>query len=136
MPSRSGSHWTLVLVALAAFSAGLAGRRSEAAADSTLESRVAAIEQRLGTLTTSVERLAKGAGAPGATPGGAKAADAKLKQLESKVQQLTSRYDGHSHDYLLEGSATDGSVQAVGQEGFMASGLRSTGKVRIGKPTR
>lgn len=65
------------------------------------------------------------------TSGGAGALS--LKSLDLKITELQKKLEGHTHEYLLEGKAADGSIQALPQNSFPGSGLNSTGGARVGR---
>lgn len=83
-----------------------------------------------GEVTALRQQLRQQTGATG--PGGA-AAPLSPKALDTKIQELTKKLEGHTHEYLLEGRGADGSIQAVAQDRFPGSGLNSTGGARIGR---
>jgi hypothetical protein len=101
-----------------------------------LTRRVGLLEEKVRELASSVDQLrtAVAAAARPAAPAAA-AAPQKVGELEKKLQELTQQYEAHSHDYLLEGRAANGSVQATRPEEFSGSGLTQTGSVRIGRST-
>lgn len=55
------------------------------------------------------------------------------KSLDAKIEDLKKKLESHTHEYLLEGRGSDGSIRAVTQDQFNGSGLNSTGGARVGK---
>lgn len=104
------------------------GANPDAARLAWLEKMVKYLQGEVTALRTQVRALERlqngGAGtARGGVPGG----------VEAKIAELTRKLEGHTHEYLLEGRAGDGSIQAVPSASFPGSGLNSTGGARVGR---
>jgi uncharacterized protein (DUF3084 family) len=133
----SNIHRTSLAFAAGCFVAILAvgaARTPTMAADdlTALREHQAKLESVMNQLSSKVDDLAnqlrKMRGESG--PGGAKALEGKVAQLEKQVAQLNA----HTHDYFQEGRTADGGTMAVRPEEFTSRGLTATGISRIGKP--
>ena len=62
------------------------------------------------------------------------AAKNNQKNVEVRTAELEKKFESHSHEYLQEGRASDGSVRSVPNDQFSGQGLNSTGIFHIGKP--
>jgi hypothetical protein len=145
MPDRKDS---LVLTSLA-FAAGiifahLAGPRiadaqnaSPAPPPSDVTSRVSYLERAYKGVYTDIQTLksqVKALQGGGQAGGGQRGGPVNAATLAAKVTELEKKLDGHTHEYLQEGRASDGSIRAVPPDQFSGQGLNSTGLFRVGKP--
>lgn len=114
----------------AAAATSAASAASTAAALSAINDRLTRLEQGLMDLKSRIEQLERKVAGTGDRQD-----RNKLDQLAKKLDALRAEFQGHGHEYLLEGTAPDGSVQAARQDEFMGRGYSATGRVRIGRPT-
>ena len=141
---------SLILFALAVVAGALimAGGPSMAVAQSTpspsaaapsdlaakvmwLEKMVKYLQGEVSTLKLQIKQ--QNAASSGGAAGAAAAAALSPKALNEKILALEKKLEGHTHEYQLEGRASDGTIRAVPQDQFPGSGLNSTGGARIGK---
>lgn len=138
MPFTRSCVQTALALTAGVLLAGAALAQDKPAAAATppdLSARVIWLEKMVKYLqgeVTSLRQQLRQQG-PGSTGGGTAAAALTPKSLDVKIQELTRKLENHTHDYLLEGRSTDGTIQAVPQDRFPGSGLNSTGGARIGK---
>lgn len=101
-----------------------------------LKTRIEAIETRLQAIEDDVKKVevtannARSATRPTAGGGGN---PNDLKEIKQKLQELSSKYQSHSHDYLIEVRDRGGGVSSA-QQGALQGGQSATGRVTIGKP--
>ena len=132
---------TFVMTALA-FGAGMliasaggprAARAEESAAPPPdLSSRVAYLERAYKGVYADIQYLKQTVRQQGSQQKTAGAGTQKV--LEAKVAELEKKLDGHTHEYLQEGRASDGSIRDVPNDQFSGAGLNSTGIFKIGRP--
>lgn len=92
-----------------------------------LEKMVKYLQGEVTALRAQVKKL------EAATGGGGAGREGGPKSIEGRLADLQKKYEGHTHEYLLEGRAGDGSIQAVTQDRFQGAGLNSTGGARVGR---
>lgn len=92
-----------------------------------LEKMVKYLQGEVTALRAQVKKL------EAATGGGGQGREGSPKSIEGRLADLQKKYEGHTHEYLLEGRAGDGTIQAVTQDRFQGAGLNSTGGARVGR---
>ncbi|MBI4862766.1 MAG: hypothetical protein HY815_21265 [Candidatus Riflebacteria bacterium] len=93
-----------------------------------LQQVVDRITKQSDQLQSEVSRLSRMIQSP--TAGGAGKVEKRVAVIEKQVSQLLS----HTHEYMLEGRAQDGSTHVVRPEQMMSQGLTGTGNAKIGRP--
>lgn len=103
-----------------------------------LKARIDAVERKLKDMEEMLKRVevSTAAAAARAQRDGGKGAgsgDKDLKDIKQKLQELSNKYQGHSHDVMVEVRDRGGNVSSAPQGG-LSGGQSATGRTTIGKP--